>query len=71
MADIRVTLRNKANTLMDELEAKLKAQAHITDAEEIVQLVEKINNYFTILNEDEKEFVGAAAYAIRTKTRWD
>jgi hypothetical protein len=71
MVDIRIQIRQRINSELDEIEAKMKAQTHLTNPQEIIYHVENVSKYFSIMNEDEKEFVGAVSYALRTKIRWD
>jgi hypothetical protein len=68
---LREQIRSKIVTRLDELERLMKQQEHLNNPTSVLDLLSEVDKFFTVLTEDEKDFIGAVAYAIRTKTRWD
>ena len=68
---LREQIRTKIVSRLDDIEKRMKLQEHLNNATPILDLLTEVDKFFTVLTEDEKDFIGAVAYAIRTKTRWD
>lgn len=68
---LREQIRHKVVQRLDEIEQMVKQQIHLTNPEKVVDLLSEVNKFFTVLTEDEKDFIGAVSFATRTKTRWD
>lgn len=64
-------LKVKIKERLDELESLMKSQTHLQDADLVIEALDNVEKFWSVLNEDEKEFIGAARYACRTQTRWD
>lgn len=68
---LREQIRIKVVKRLDEIERMVKQQIHLTNPEKVVDLLSEVDKFFTVLTEDEKDFIGAVSFATRTKTRWD
>lgn len=68
---LREQIRHKVVQRLDEIERLVKQQVHLTNPEKVVDLLSEVDKFFTVLTEDEKDFIGAVSFATRTKTRWD
>lgn len=68
---LREQIRHKVIQRLDEIERMVKQQIHLTNPEKVVDLLSEVDKFFTVLTEDEKDFIGAVSFATRTKTRWD
>jgi hypothetical protein len=68
---LREQIRYKVVQRLDEIERLVKQQIHLTNPERVVDLLSEVDKFFTVLTEDEKDFIGAVSFATRTKTRWD
>lgn len=68
---LREQIRYKIVKRLDEIERMVKQQIHLTNPEKVVDLLSEVDKFFTVLTEDEKDFIGAVSFATRTKTRWD
>jgi hypothetical protein len=71
MTDIRVKIRHRINESLDTIEQKMKAQEHLTNTEEMLNLISDVEALWNYMNEDDREFIGAVRYSIRTQIRWD
>lgn len=68
---LREQIRYKIVKRLDEIERMVKQQVHLSNPEKVVDLLSEVDKFFTVLTEDEKDFIGAVSFATRTKTRWD
>jgi hypothetical protein len=68
---LREQIRHKVIQRLDEIERMVKQQVHLTNPEKVIDLLSEVDKFFTVLTEDEKDFIGAVSFATRTKTRWD
>jgi hypothetical protein len=68
---LREQIRHKVIQRLDDIERMVKQQVHLTNPEKVVDLLSEVDKFFTVLTEDEKDFIGAVSFATRTKTRWD
>jgi len=69
MSTVRLRIRRN----FDLLEEILKSQKHMEDSFEEVTIQEIINNcsrYWRFLDEEHKDFLNAARYAIEEKIEW-
>lgn len=64
-------IKTKIKERLDVLERLMKRQTHLQDVDTIIETLESVDKYWSVLEEDEKEFIGAVRYACRTQTRWD
>jgi len=64
-------LKQKIKERLDVLESLMKSQTHLQDDDTIIETLESVDKFWSVLEEDEKEFIGAVRYACRTQTRWD
>lgn len=68
---LREQIRYKIVKRLDEIERMVKQQIHLTNPEKVFDLLSEVDKFFTVLTEDEKDFIGAVSFATRTKTRWN
>jgi flagellar biosynthesis regulator FlaF len=64
-------LKQKIKERLDELEVLMKSQTHLQDADKIIEALDGVEKFWSVLNEDEKDFIGAVRYACRTQITWD
>jgi hypothetical protein len=63
-------LKNKINTRLDELEKMLLEQKHISDPHSVAQQIESISKFWSILNEEDRDYVQCAQFALEVKSEW-
>lgn len=68
-----MTIKDEIETALDSLEIKMKSQAHLKEdrIESVMEDVDFLEKCWSALDEDDREFLGAARFAIRTKYRWE
>ena len=65
------TIRQKIEQRMDDLENSLKMQTHLKEPTAIGDLIESISKFYSILTEDQREFVQCARLAVLEQRHWN
>ena len=65
-----MSIRNKINSRLDELEKLMCNQKHISNPDIVIGCVESITKFWSVLNDEEKDFVECVKYALDTKLEW-
>lgn len=71
MSALRVKFREKVVTLLDSIEADMRIQLHLTNPSVILDQLDSIDNLWSVMTEDEREFVGAIQFAVDNKKKWE
>lgn len=68
-----MNIKDKIQAALDSLQMKLKSQAHLKEdrIESVMEDVDFLTKCFSALNDDDREFLGAAKFAIKAQVRWD
>ena len=68
-----MNIKEKIQAALDSLEMKMKAQAHLKEDpyESVIEDVDFLLKCWSALNEDDREFLGAAKFAIKAQMRWE
>ena len=65
-----MSIRNKINNRLDDLEKLMRNQKHISNPDIVIDCIESITKFWSVLNDEEKDFVECVKYAIDTKLEW-
>jgi len=71
MSVLREKLRSRLVEALDSIEADMKSQLHLTNASSIINQMDIADSLWSIMTEDEREFIGAVRYAIDKKMKWE
>ena len=68
-----MNIKEKIQAALDSLEMKMKSQAHLKEDryDSVIEDVDFLTKCFSALNEDDREFLGAAKFAIKAQMRWE
>jgi hypothetical protein len=64
-------LKEKIKQRLDSLEGLMKNQTHLQNADTVIEALDDVEKFWSVLEEEEKEFIGAVRYACRTQITWD
>ena len=64
------TIRQKIEQRMDDLENSLKMQTHLKEPTAIEDLIESISKFYSMLTEDQREFVQCARWVVQEQQPW-
>lgn len=68
-----MTMKEKIETALASLEIKMQSQSHLSQDSynSVMEDVVFLMKCFSALNEEDREFLGAAKFAIKAQMRWD
>lgn len=68
-----MNIKEKIQAALDSLDMKMKSQAHLKEdrLDGVMEDVEFLTKCFSALSDEDREFLGAAKFAIRAKHRWE
>jgi hypothetical protein len=66
-----MNLKDKINTRMDELEHMMDSNHHLKDAEAVSNHISSISKFWSILSEEDKDYIEGAKFAIEEKKVWN
>ena len=68
-----MNIKEKIQAALDSLEMKMKSQAHLKEDryDSVIEDVDFLLKCWSALNEDDREFLGAAKFAIKAQMRWE
>jgi hypothetical protein len=64
------TIRQKIEDRLDHLEAMLTSQKHISDPPEVLDALASVFKFYSVLSEEQREFVQAARWAVEEQREW-
>lgn len=56
---------------MDELEHMMDSNYHLTDANKVSDHISSVSKFWSVLSEEDKDYIEAARYAIEKGTVWN
>ena len=63
-------LREKINTRMDELQAMMDNNVHLTDPLTVAMQAESVSRFWSVLDEEDKDYIQAAQHAVEDQLPW-
>jgi len=63
-------LREKLNDRLDRLQAMLESNEHLKDPQKAMDLTFRISPFWSILSEEDREYVQCAQHAIEDRAEW-
>jgi len=64
-------IREKVIARIDELQRMLEANEHLTQPEKAIGLTHRISPFWSILSEEDREYVQCAQHAIEDQLEWN
>ena len=64
------SVRRKIANRLDDLERLMGEQKHLTHSEHVEHVIDSVSKFWSVLNEEEKEYLQAARYALDKKAEW-
>lgn len=65
-----LTIKEKIKTRMDHLQQLMEGQAHIHRPEYVLDVIDSITKFWSVLDGDDKEYIECARYALEKKHEW-
>lgn len=64
-------LREKINKRMDTLQWCMETQMHITDPSLVMNQLELVSKFWSVLSDEDKDYIDCAKYALDEQTEWN
>lgn len=64
-------LRDKINMRMDSLQNDMEANIHLLQPEKVMEEVYKISKFWSVLSEEDKDYLQVAQDAIENGSKWN
>jgi hypothetical protein len=64
------TIRQRIEERLNLLESMLTAQRHISDPSEVLDALDSVFKFYSVLSEEQREFVQAARWAVEEQREW-
>lgn len=65
-----MTVKEKIEQRLDELQTILENEQHLQDPEKTNDLIDSISKFWSVLKEEDKEYIQSARYAIEHRLEW-
>lgn len=65
-----VSVKEKIKNRMDTLEELMKSNKHLSNTEEVEDLISSVSKFWSVLSDEDRDFIHGARYAIETKSKW-
>ncbi len=65
-----MNIRERIQVRLDELAKLLETQSHIHAPELVTEKLESVAKFWSILSEEEREYVSSVRFALREQTQW-
>ncbi len=64
------TIRQRIEERLNLLESMLSSQMHVSDPSEVLDALASVSKFYSVLSEEQREFVHAARWAIEEQKEW-
>ena len=66
-----MSIRDKINQRMDVLQAMMEDNVHLDSPEIVEQHIQTVSKFWSVLSEEDKDYIHGARYAIEEKVEWN
>jgi len=56
---------------MNQLQSMMEANTHLDKQHEVIEHIESVSKFWSVLNDEDKDYIHAARYAIEYQTKWE
>jgi hypothetical protein len=65
-----ISIREKIKTRMDHLQKCMEGQSHIDRPDYVRDVIDTVSKFWSVLGEEDRDYVQAAIFALEEKTQW-
>jgi len=65
-----MSVPDKIKQRMDQLQKLMESNYHIDNPEEVYELTTSVSKFWSVLSEEDRDYIQAAQHAIEVKTKW-
>ena len=63
-------LKDKINKRLETLEGLMGNQKHLTDPVTVIECIESITKFWSILKDEDKDYIDCARFALEKRLEW-
>ncbi len=63
-------MREKIKERMDVLQKMMESNIHLDDAERVTRQIQTISKFWSVLSEEDRDYIQGCQYAIEEKYEW-
>ena len=63
-------MKEKIKERMDVLQSMMENNIHIDDAQRVTRQIETVSKFWSILSEEDRDYIQGCQYAIEKKYQW-
>lgn len=63
-------MKEKIKERMDVLQKMMENNIHLDDAQRVTRQIETVSKFWSILSEEDRDYIQGCQYAIEEKYRW-
>ena len=64
-------MREKIKERMDVLQKMMENNIHLDDAQRVTRQIETVSKFWSILSEEDRDYIQGCQYAIEEKMQWN
>ena len=64
-------LYDKINQRLNTLQAQMESNTHLSDPDTVQETIESISKFWSVLTEEDRDYVHCAQYALEEKHPWN
>ena len=65
-----MSVTDKIKQRMDQLQKLMESNYHMDNPEEVYELTTSVSKFWSVLSEEDRDYIQAAQHAIGVKTKW-
>ena len=65
-----MTIKDKIKQRMDQLQEWMESNYHIENSKEVYALSTSVSKFWSVLSEEDRDYIQAAQHAIEDKVEW-
>jgi uncharacterized protein YydD (DUF2326 family) len=65
-----ISVKEKIKTRMDHLQQCMEGQAHIDRPDYVKDVIDTVSKFWSVLSEEDRDYVQAAIFALEEKKQW-
>lgn len=56
---------------MNQLQSMMEANTHLDKPHDVLEHIESVSKFWSILNDEDKDYIHASRYAIEYQSKWE
>lgn len=69
--DLTNSVQRKIKERMDKLQEHMESNYHLENPQEVEELIESVTKFWSVLQEEDMDYIQGARFAIENKTDWN